>query len=266
MTKLFPGQQLLPEQSLQSSNQLHTLILQQDGNAVLYDRNSKPLWSTNTGGLITPREFTMQDDGNLVLYSTDGTPHWASNTYGNPGAFFDIQDDGNLVVYRAGSQTETPDNALWAAGSNDPWNLGPRDQVQEILDAHNNYRIAVGVPVLQWADGLAVDAQQYAEYLAELRQLVHSGNPDVGENLAGGTGTYTATQLVDLWGNEKQYFVGGIFPNVSSTGNWMDVGHYAQLVWRNTTQVGCGLTTINGYTVMVGRYSPPGNVLGESVY
>jgi Transglycosylase SLT domain len=97
--------------------------MQQDGNAVLYDRNAKCLWSTNTGGLITPRSFVMQNDGNLVLYSTDDAAHWASNTYGNPGAFFDIQDDGNLVVYRAGSQTETPDNALWAAGSNDPWNL-----------------------------------------------------------------------------------------------------------------------------------------------
>jgi hypothetical protein len=124
MTTLFPGQQLLPGQSLQSDNKLHTFIMQQDGNAVLYDRNSNSLWSTNTGGLITPRDFIMQPDGNLVLYSTDGQARWASNTYGNPGAFFNIQDDGNLVVYRAGSQTETPDNALWAAGSNDPWNLG----------------------------------------------------------------------------------------------------------------------------------------------
>jgi hypothetical protein len=123
MSILHPGQKLLPGQSLQSNNKLHTFIMQKDGNAVLYDRNSKPLWSTNTGGLITPRDFTMQTDGNLVLYSTDGRAHWASNTSGNPGAFFNIQDDGNLVVYRVGSQTETADNALWAAGSNDPHRL-----------------------------------------------------------------------------------------------------------------------------------------------
>jgi Cysteine-rich secretory protein family len=265
MTTLFPGQQLLPGQSLQSDNALHTFIMQQDGNVVLYDRNSKPLWSTNTGGLITPRAFIMQTDGNLVLYSTDGAAHWASNTYGNPGAFFNIQDDGNLVVYRAGSQTETPDNALWAAGSNDPWNLG--GQVQEILDAHNNYRTAVGVPPLQWSDSLAADAQQYAEYLASIGgQLIHSGTPGVGENLAGGPTTYSATDLVELWGREKQYFIGGIFPDVSSTGNWADVGHYTQVVWRNTTQVGCGMATTGGNTVMVGRYLPPGNVEGESVY
>jgi hypothetical protein len=128
MTILHPGQQLLPGQSRHSNNKLYTFIMQEDGNAVLYDRNSKPLWSTNTGGLITPRDFTMQTDGNLVLYSTDGTAQWASNTSGNPGAFFNIQDDGNLVVYRAGSKTETADNALWAAGSNDPSNLGSPSQ------------------------------------------------------------------------------------------------------------------------------------------
>jgi pimeloyl-ACP methyl ester carboxylesterase len=66
----------------------------------------------------------MQTDGNLVLYSTDGKPRWASKTSGNAGAFLNIQNDGNLVVYRAGSKTETADNALWTACSNDPWNLG----------------------------------------------------------------------------------------------------------------------------------------------
>jgi len=248
--------------------------MQQDGNAVLYDRHSQPLWSTKTGGLIKPRDFTMQTDGNLVLYSTDGKAHWASNTYNNPGAFFNIQDDGNLVVYRAGSQTETANNALWAAGSNDPQNLGSpsagstSDQVQEILAAHNNYRAAVGVPALQWSDSLAASAQQYANYLASTGQFQHSGTPGVGENLAQGgpPNAFTVTKLVDMWGNEKQYFIGGIFPTVSRTGNWEDVGHYTQVVWRNTTQVGCGVATGNGNIVMVGRYSPEGNVNGQSVY
>src|SRR3984957_15908406 len=60
----------------------------------------------------------------ILLCTVRTARHVGQATYGNPGAFFNIQDDGNLVVYRAGSQTETPDNALWAAGSNDPWNLG----------------------------------------------------------------------------------------------------------------------------------------------
>ena len=55
MTTLSSGQKLVPGQSLQSNNKLHTFIMQPDGNVVLYDRNSKPLWSTNTGGLTSPR-------------------------------------------------------------------------------------------------------------------------------------------------------------------------------------------------------------------
>ena len=66
---------------------------------------------------LMPREFIMQTDGNLVLYDTSGQPHWASNTQGNPGAFLNVQDDGNLVVYRAGSTSQTANNALWEAGT-----------------------------------------------------------------------------------------------------------------------------------------------------
>jgi hypothetical protein len=152
----------------------------------------------------------------------------------------------------------------------------PPQQVQEILAAHNRYRGTVGVPALQWSDSLAAGAQQWADYLASTGQLQHSGTPGVGENLlrvlraalASGSGVavYTVTQLVDIWGDEKRYFIGGIFPNVSITGKWEDVGHYTQVVWRNTTQVGCGVATGNGIIVMVGRYSPPGNVVGQRVY
>jgi len=158
-------------------------------------------------------------------------------------------------------------------------------QVQEILAAHNRYRAAVGVPALQWSDNLAAGAQQWAYYLASTGQLHHSdsrrrhpadGTPGVGENLlrvlraalapGSGLAVYTVAQLVDIWGDEKRYFIGSIFPNVSSTGNWEDVAHYTQIVWRNTRQVGCGVATGNGNIVMVGRYSPPGNVDGQPVY
>jgi hypothetical protein len=69
--------------------------------------------------------------------------------------------------------------------------------------------------------------------------------------------------MVDGWGNEKQFYIAGIFPNVSSSGNWEDVGHYTQVIWRNTTHVGGGLSSGNGNDVLVCNYSPAGNVSGE---
>jgi hypothetical protein len=121
MATLFSGQSLLPGQSLQSDNGLCTLTMQSDGNVVLRDSASTPLWRTGTGGgQFDPRDFIMQTDGNLVLYDTSGQYRWASKTQGNPGAFLNMQNDGNLVVYWAGATTETANNALWNAGTNVP--------------------------------------------------------------------------------------------------------------------------------------------------
>ncbi len=121
MATLFPGQSLLPGQTLQSDYGVYTLTMQPDGNVVLRDNASTPLWRTGTGGgQFDPRDFIMQTDGNLVLYDTSGQPHWASQTSGNPGAFLNVQDDGNLVVYRAGSTSQTANNSLWAAGTSVP--------------------------------------------------------------------------------------------------------------------------------------------------
>lgn len=138
-----------------------------------------------------------------------------------------------------------------------------------ILSAHNQYRTELGLPPLVWSDALASDAQEWADYLASLggEELKHAENTGQGENLWMGTaGFYSYTDMVKAWGEEQQYFIGGTFPDVSSTGNWSDVGHYTQLVWRETTEVGCGMATAGGNNILVCRYNPPGNFIGESVY
>lgn len=263
MATLFPGQSLAPGQSLKSDNQLYTLILQTDGNVVLYNPRFLPLWSTQTGGAVQPGVFVMQTDGNLVLYDVGWQARWTTGTANNPGAFLRVQNDGNLVIYRSGSQSETAENAVWASGSvEQPGGLNA--QAQEILTLHNRYRSEVGLPQLQWSSALSTSAQQWANQLAQTNTFQHSGRG--GENLAKGTaGAFSLTQFVDLWGNEKKNFINGIFPNVSSTGNWKDVGHYTQMIWRNTTEVGGGVATGNGSDVLVCHYSPAGNVINQPV-
>ncbi|HEY2370323.1 MAG TPA: lectin, partial [Polyangiaceae bacterium] len=66
------------------------------------------LWSTGTSG--AGHTLAMQGDGNLVLYDAASKPVWASNTSGHVGATLAVQNDGNLVVYQAG----TP---LWASNT-----------------------------------------------------------------------------------------------------------------------------------------------------
>lgn len=138
----------------------------------------------------------------------------------------------------------------------------------DCLYENNVYREAVGVPDLVWSDDLTASAQNWANTLAATGQYAHSGTPGVGENLAMGTqGAYTAPQYIDLWGAEQANFIpGGVFPDVSATGNWADVGHYTQTVWRDTTQVGCGMASGFGSDFLVCQYTTSGNVEGETVY
>lgn len=139
---------------------------------------------------------------------------------------------------------------------------------QEILNAHNRYRSEVGVPHLTWSNTLASHAQQWANHLASRGGVLqHSKGTGQGENLwMGSAGRFSYTQMIQSFGNEKRYFVGRTFPNVSSTGKWQDVGHYTQVVWRKTTQVGCAIARVNGKDILVCRYSPPGNVLRQPVF
>jgi hypothetical protein len=122
---------------------------------------------------------------------------------------------------------------------------------------------------LTWSDELAAHAQSWADHLASLggRTLEHSPQDAEGENLWLGTSSrFNYTAMVDSWGNEKSFFFRGIFPNISSTRNWKDVGHYTQIIWQNTSQVGCAIASSKGNDVLVCRYNPPGNWHNKYVF
>jgi Cysteine-rich secretory protein family len=139
--------------------------------------------------------------------------------------------------------------------------------VQEILNAHNQYRAELGAPPIAWSNTLAKQAQEQANYLSANRKFEHSRVSGQGENLWMGTShRFSLIQMIGSWGDEKQHFVKGTFPNVSRTGDWSDVGHYTQMVWRNTTQVGCaGADGPDGNYRFICRYVSPGNVMGQSI-
>lgn len=139
----------------------------------------------------------------------------------------------------------------------------------QILSLHNRERAAVGAPPLAWDPMLAASAASYGPTLASLGRLAHSpraSRPGQRENLAMGTAEhYGPDALVGMWIEEKRYFRPGMFPNVSRTGQWGDVAHYTQMIWRGTTNVGCALHVARGRNYLICRYSPPGNADGRSV-
>jgi hypothetical protein len=103
---LTANEKLLPGQYLISQDKQSVLILQNDGNVVLY-RNFKPVWNSGTHGRA-PKHLIMQPDGNLVLYSPNNQVLWNSQTSDEPDSSrLALQTDSNLVIY-------TPSNApVW---------------------------------------------------------------------------------------------------------------------------------------------------------
>ena len=136
-----------------------------------------------------------------------------------------------------------------------------------LLDAHNRERTAKGLSGVVWSAKLAREAQGWADRLARSGRLEHAAlTGETGENLWMGTaGRYSANEMIGGFINEKRDFRPGRFPDVSRTGRWEDVGHYSQMIWPDTRQVGCAVSRGPSTDVMVCRYFPSGNWIGERV-
>jgi hypothetical protein len=141
--------------------------------------------------------------------------------------------------------------------------------VTRLLAAHNLERARVGAGPLRWDPRLAAAAASYGPMLARMGRLQHSPRsmrPGQRENLWMGTrGSFSPEQMVGYWTREKAFFRRGTFPYVSRTGNWADVSHYTQMIWKGTTHVGCAVYRAARFDYLICRYSPPGNVDGHRV-
>lgn len=108
-------------EKLTSPNGAYTLLMQSDGNLVLYETsclgqpNCKHHWDSKTYGNSGGAYAAMQPDGHFVVYKSPGTgsPGFQSKSFGSGGLSFslDVQDDANVVVYRTDL---TPKRALWS--------------------------------------------------------------------------------------------------------------------------------------------------------
>jgi len=146
----------------------------------------------------------------------------------------------------------------------------PANFDQRILAAQNGERLELGLEPLIWNDALTRSAQNWADYLAASGRFEHApekrSDPQ-GENLWAGTkGYYSPEAMVNAWAREKRFFQPGLFPNNSTTGEVEDVGHYTQIVWRATTQVGCAKATSIHEDILVCRYAAAGNYIGEQPF
>ena len=79
--------------------------MQYDGNFVLYDSDTNPVWATGTDGVGPNLHLIMQNDHNLVMYADEGGVLWASNTT-SPAPSTVVSDTTKIRVSK--QPTSTP--------------------------------------------------------------------------------------------------------------------------------------------------------------
>ncbi|XP_030918758.1 peptidase inhibitor 16 [Geospiza fortis] len=141
-----------------------------------------------------------------------------------------------------------------------------------ILDEHNKYRSQVSPPAqammkMTWDKELEALAQSYAE------KCIWDHNKERGrrgENLFAMAPTLELEFAVEDWNGEEKFYN---FTTSTCVPGQM-CGHYTQVVWSSTHQIGCGahfcekidgIETENMH-LLVCNYYPPGNMKGKKPY
>ncbi|KAG1462416.1 hypothetical protein G6F56_005521 [Rhizopus delemar] len=127
--------------------------------------------------------------------------------------------------------------------------------INNILKKHNTVRAKHHAPALKWNKKLASYAQKWSNGCV----FEHSQG-QYGENL--GLGYANWGQLITSgWYDEYKDY------DYNNPGFGMDTGHFTQVVWKGTTEIGCGVKVCDnlgkGYKLYTCSYNAPGNYEGE---
>jgi pathogenesis-related protein 1 len=127
-----------------------------------------------------------------------------------------------------------------------------------MVQAHNSIRNRSKLPPLVWSDRVAAVAQQWAETLLARDEFAHRPKSEYGENLFEIRGANSSpAQVVSAWASESRNYD-------YRTNSCRDVcGHYTQIIWRDTKELGCGVARNARREIWVCDYNPPGNWVGR---
>jgi uncharacterized protein YkwD len=135
--------------------------------------------------------------------------------------------------------------------------------IREMLDSHNKVRRERQIPPLIWSTRLEALAQEWAGHLSAIGTLEHDRSRRVGQNLFVSYGRRVSPAfVVGDWAGESKDYDERRFKCASGR----VCGHFTQIIWRETKEVGCGVAGGNDGQFWVCYYSPPGNVIGDKPY
>lgn len=151
------------------------------------------------------------------------------------------------------------------------------DFVQNSLYHHNVHRANHSAPDVSWSQSLASAAQQLADS-CNYGHNTDIGGGGYGQNIAmyaatnnlGSEVDFIRTSITEYWYNNEIDLYGNAYGHEPGMGGFHDWGHFSQIVWKGTKEVGCAvaycgagsLASYPGY-YSVCNYGPPGNYQGE---
>ncbi|XP_062930245.1 uncharacterized protein LOC134360095 [Mobula hypostoma] len=170
------------------------------------------------------------------------------------------EDEGSSAPRGNTSKPGAPETGLLAPTSGeDSGNFA-----EQLLNSANKYRARHGAQPLILNSQISRDAEKWAKHLVKSRTLKHSDTP-YGENIWYQQGPadcqVTGQAVVDSWYNEiKDY-------DFSSSGFQKNCGHFTQLVWQDSKEMGVGLASDGkGFTVVVAQFNPAGNITNPGYF
>ncbi|KAI1882369.1 hypothetical protein AGOR_G00249970 [Albula goreensis] len=198
----------------------------------------------------------LATDGNTVFVVGQYSP--AGNVT-NPGYF-----EKNVLPGGTSVQNDEPENPA-ENGKNRRADSSTTDKgfEKEFVVTHNTYRSKHGAPPLTLSRDLCRSAQAWADYLLSTRKLAHS-KTDNGENLyyawSSSPKKPSGKEAVDEWYSEISKY------DFNNPGFKSGTGHFTQVVWKSSKEVGVGLATDGNTVFVVGQYSPAGNITNPGYF
>ncbi|KAJ5553969.1 PR-1-like protein [Penicillium frequentans] len=137
----------------------------------------------------------------------------------------------------------------------------------KVLYTHNVHRANHSAPNLGWDQSLA-DAAHVWAFTCQFRYNTDMLPDGYGQNLAGSAPTASLAQHIsEFWYDDELRNFDPYYGQATPGGDLSTYGHFTQVLWKDTTKVGCATVDCRGsalgmwYTVC--NYFPRGNVLGR---
>ncbi len=225
-----------------------------DGRQFKYIEESRTDQFVNLADPSRGAKLQLDVNSRKIFYSDAGTPKFLLYPITNAAIATIAPAPAKPPVITKRAPTAAPPTAPVVISDPLPTN---GINIQAMVAEHNRYRTKHCASPVTWSAQLAASAQDWANNCRCDHNHPAGG---FGENLA--CGQTSVAEAVGAWYNEiaKYNFA-------TPEANFPQAGHFSQVVWKSTTQIGCGVKAgcpnfAPGQMMWVCRYSQPGNLQG----